>query len=89
MRIADKAACADKLLPALATSPVPARCALLRVLGVVGTVRQLLEGAAAYARGDNKLLASVFNLSSVQFGNSIWLPTTRALDAAFATMREA
>ncbi len=67
----------------------PAVLAYFLVLGVVGTVRQLLEGAAAYARGDNKLLASVFNLSSVQFGNSIWLPTTRALDAAFATMREA
>ena len=40
-RITDKAACADKLLPVLPTSPVPARCALLRVLGVVGNDKAL------------------------------------------------
>jgi len=67
----------------------PAVLAYFLILGVVGTVRQLLEGAAAYARGDNKLLGSLFNLNSVQFGNSIWLPTSRALDAAFAAMKEA
>ncbi len=36
-RIPDKAACANKLLPHLSTSPVGAKCALLRVLGVVAT----------------------------------------------------
>jgi len=36
-RIPDKAACANKLLPHLAASPVTAKCALLRVLGVIAT----------------------------------------------------
>lgn len=36
-RIPDKAACAAKLLPHLTASPVAAKCALLRVLGVVAT----------------------------------------------------
>jgi HEAT repeat protein len=36
-RIPDKAACANKLLPHLTASPVAAKCALLRVLGVVAT----------------------------------------------------
>jgi HEAT repeat protein len=40
-RIPDKAACAAKLLPQLATSPVAAKCALLRVLGVVATPNAL------------------------------------------------
>lgn len=46
-RITDKAACADKLLPVLPTCPVPARCALLRVLGVVGTAKALAAVQAA------------------------------------------
>ena len=40
-RITDKAGCADKLLPALQSSSVPARCALLRVLVVVGNAKAL------------------------------------------------
>jgi HEAT repeat protein len=36
-RIPDKAACAEKLLPYVPTSAISAKCALLRVLGVVGT----------------------------------------------------
>jgi len=36
-RIPDKAACAAKLLPHLTASPVAAKCALLRVLGVIAT----------------------------------------------------
>jgi len=36
-RISDKVACANKLLPHLTTSPVAAKCALLRVLGVIAT----------------------------------------------------
>lgn len=40
-RLPDKAACAEKLLSSLAASPIPARCALLRVLGVVGTANAL------------------------------------------------
>jgi HEAT repeat protein len=40
-RIPDKAACAAKLLPELTASPVPAKCALLRVLGVIGTPNTL------------------------------------------------
>jgi HEAT repeat protein len=40
-RIPDKAACAGKLLPHLAASPVSAKCALLRVLGLVATPNAL------------------------------------------------
>lgn len=40
-RLPDKAACADKLLTSLPASETPARCALLRVLGVVGTANAL------------------------------------------------
>lgn len=36
-RITDKTACANKLLPHLTASPVSAKCALLRVLGVLAT----------------------------------------------------
>jgi aminoglycoside phosphotransferase (APT) family kinase protein len=57
----------------------PAVVAYFLILGVVGTVRRLLEGAADYSRGTNRLMASVFNLNSVQFGHSVWLPTSDAL----------
>jgi aminoglycoside phosphotransferase (APT) family kinase protein len=57
----------------------PAVVAYFLILGVVGTVRRLLEGAADYARGTNRLMASVFNMNSVQFGQSVWLPTADAL----------
>ena len=40
-RVTDKAACADKLIASLATSATPAKCALLRVLGVVNTANSL------------------------------------------------
>lgn len=48
-RIPDKAACADKLLPGLPASPIPARCALLRVLGVVSTANALAAVESALA----------------------------------------
>jgi HEAT repeat protein len=51
-RIPDKAACADKLLPCLPASPAPARCALLRVLGVVSTANALAAVQAALASQD-------------------------------------
>ena len=51
----------------------PAVITYFLVLGVVGTARRLLEGGAAYARGENYLLASLFNLNSVQFGQMMWL----------------
>lgn len=57
----------------------PAVVAYFLILGVVGTVRRLLEGAADYARGTNRLMVSVFNLNSIQFGQSVWLPTADAL----------
>ncbi len=57
----------------------PVTVAYFLVLGVIGTVRQLLEGGAAYARGTNRLMGSVFNMNSVQFGQSMWLTTTDAL----------
>lgn len=59
----------------------PAVVGYFVVLGVVGTVRRLLEGGAAYARGENRLLGSVFNLNSVQFGQSIWLAVSKQLEA--------
>ena len=62
----------------------PAVLAYFMVLGVVGTVRQLLEGGAAFARGENSLLGSLFNLNSVLFGQMMWLQGTRQLDQAFA-----
>ncbi len=40
-RIPDKAACAAKLLPHLSTAPISAKCALLRVLGIVTTPNAL------------------------------------------------
>jgi aminoglycoside phosphotransferase (APT) family kinase protein len=57
----------------------PAVVAYFLVLGVVGTVRRLVEGGADYARGTNHLMGSVFNLNSVQFGHSMWLSATDAL----------
>ena len=57
----------------------PAVVAYFLVLGVVGTVRRLLEGGADYARGTNHLMASLFNLNAVQFGQSMWLSTADAL----------
>ena len=67
----------------------PAVLAYFLVLGVIGTVRQLLEGGAAYARGDNRLLGSLFAMSSIQFGQMMWLQATRQLDEAFAAATEA
>ncbi len=57
----------------------PVVVAYFLILGVVGTVRRLLEGGADYARGTNRLMGSVFNMGSVQFGQSVWLPTADAL----------
>ncbi len=62
----------------------PAVIAYFLILGVVGTVRQLLEGGAAYAAGKNTAINSLFSLSSVQFGHSMWLPATEQLEAVFA-----
>ena len=67
----------------------PAVLAYFLILGVVGTVRQLLEGGAAFARGDNKLLGSLFSMSSVQFGQMMWLQATRQLDQALVAAPEA
>ena len=57
----------------------PVVVAYFLILGVVGTVRRLLEGGADYARGANHLMGSVFNMNSVQFGHSMWLSTADAL----------
>ena len=51
---------------------------------MIGTVRRLLEGGAAYARGENHLLASLFNMNSVQFGHMMWMQASIGLEAAFA-----
>lgn len=60
----------------------PAVVAYFLILGVVGTVRRLLEGGAGVARGTNHLVGSLFNLNSVQFGQWMWLTATDALSAA-------
>ena len=52
------------------------------ILGVVGTVRRLLEGGAGVARGTNHLVSSLFNMNSVMFGQMMWLAATDALGAA-------
>jgi aminoglycoside phosphotransferase (APT) family kinase protein len=57
----------------------PVTVAYFLILGVIGTVRRLLEGGADYARGTNRLFGSVFNINSVQYGQSVWLPTADAL----------
>jgi len=57
----------------------PPVIAYFLILGVVGTVRRLLEGGADFARGTNRLMGSVFNMNSVQFGQMMWLQTTDAL----------
>ncbi len=51
------------------------------VLGVIGTARRLFEGGAAFARGDNTSVGSLFNLNSVTFGQMMWLQACRQLEA--------
>lgn len=62
----------------------PAVLGYFSILGVVGTVRRLLEGGAAVARGENQLLASLFNLNSVQFGHMMWMQAAAALEPVLA-----
>ena len=62
----------------------PAVIAYFLVLGVVGTVRRLAEGGAAYARGENTLLTSVFSMNSLMFGQMMWIQATEQLEAVFA-----
>ena len=52
LRVPDKAACADKLIAALSSSATPARCVLLRVLGVVNTPAALDAIRSALASQD-------------------------------------
>ena len=54
-RITDKAACANKLLPCLSSSATPAKCALLRVLVVVGTANALEAVRTSIASNDAKV----------------------------------
>ncbi len=61
----------------------PTVIAYFLVLGVIGTVRRLLQGGAEFARGENTLLASVFNTSNVQFGQMMWLDATQQLEQLF------
>ena len=65
----------------------PAVVTYFMVLGVVGTVRRLLEGGAAFARGENHLLASLFNMNSVQFGHMMWMQATAQLEPVLAAAR--
>lgn len=64
-----------------ATQVNPAVVSYFLILGVIGTVRRLLEGGAAFARGENHLLASLFNLNSVQFGHMMWMQASVQLEA--------
>ncbi len=57
----------------------PAVVQYFLILGVVGTVRRLLEGGGDVARGKNRLVGSIFNLNSLQFGNQMWLAAAAAL----------
>ena len=50
------------------------------VLGVIGVVRKLLEGGAAYARGTNSNLNSVFNMRSIMYGQGMWIGATKQLE---------
>lgn len=54
-RITDKAACADKLLPALSSAATPAKGALLRVLVVVGTANALDAVRASLTSNEPKV----------------------------------
>ena len=60
----------------------PTVVAYFLILGVIGTVRRLLEGGAGVARGTNHLVSSLFNMNSVLFGQMMWLTATDALEAA-------
>lgn len=57
----------------------PATVAYFLILGVVGTVEQLMQGGAKWAKGENHLFNSVFNMSSVIFGQSMWLAAASQL----------
>jgi aminoglycoside phosphotransferase (APT) family kinase protein len=50
------------------------------VLGVIGVVRKLCQGGAAYARGENRLLTSAFNMRSIMYGQGMWIGATKALE---------
>jgi aminoglycoside phosphotransferase (APT) family kinase protein len=63
----------------------PAVLTYFLVLGVIGTVRRLLEGGAAFARGENHLLASLFNMASVQFGHMMWMQAMAELEPVLAS----
>jgi aminoglycoside phosphotransferase (APT) family kinase protein len=67
----------------------PVVVAYFLILGVVGTVRRLLEGGADYARGQNTLLTSAFSLNSVIYGEGVWIAVTKQLEAVFAMMAAA
>ncbi len=56
------------------------------ILGVIGTVRRLLEGGAAYSRDENTLLASVFNMNSVVFGGGMWISASKQLEPILDAM---
>ena len=67
----------------------PVTVAYFLILGVVGTVRRLLEGGAAYSREENTLLASLFNMNSVMFGGGVWIDVSKQLEPVLAAMKGA
>jgi aminoglycoside phosphotransferase (APT) family kinase protein len=70
-----------RALTGLSESQVnPVTVSYFLVLGVVGVVRKLCQGGAAYARGENRLLSSVFNMRSIMYGQGMWIDATKALE---------
>jgi aminoglycoside phosphotransferase (APT) family kinase protein len=65
----------------------PVTVAYFLILGVVGTVRRLLEGGAAYSREENTLLASLFNMNSIMFGGGVWIDASKQLEPILAAMK--
>ncbi len=61
-RLTDKPACATTLLARLPSSPAPARCALLRVLGTVGTPEALTAVRGSLGHTDASVRDAAFRV---------------------------
>ena len=55
--------------------------ALIRRLGLQATYCYFVKHrGAAYARGENRLLTSAFNMRSIMYGQGMWIGATKALE---------
>ncbi len=79
-RLPDKAGCAEALLARLETSPIPAKCALLRVMGTTGTPNALTAVRSSLTHPDNTLRSAAFRVLTD------W-PDPGALPALLAVIR--